>query len=156
MSFVDEYTNFIFLEDQLEPADIIFIPGSDERALALKAAGLWKEGYAPVLLPSGKYGKLTGHFTGEPGFKTEWEYFRHILITEGVPKEAVWKEDQATFPETELLVCPVATKGVSRDNWFLEEESIRLVLNEMKHCGTQFHEIFLEHRKELRKLSGVR
>lgn len=198
MSFVDEYTNFIFLEDQLEPADIIFIPGSDERALALKAAGLWKEGYAPVLLPSGKYGKLTGHFTGEPGFKTEWEYFRHILITEGVPKGAVWKEDQATFtyenalrsrevtdragltvrkailccqayharraklyyqvcfPETELLVCPVATKGVSRDNWFLEEESIRLVLNEMKHCGTQFHEIFLEHRKELRKLSGVR
>ena len=36
MSFVDEYTNFIFLEDQLESADIIFIPGSDERALALK------------------------------------------------------------------------------------------------------------------------
>lgn len=191
MSFVDEYTDFIFLEDQPEPADIIFIPGSDQGALALRAAALWKEGYAPVVLPSGKYGKLTGHFTGEGGYETEWEYFHHILRENGVPEEAIWREDQATFtyenalcsrrvtdraglsvkkailccqayharraklyyqvcfPEAEILVCPSVTKGVSRDNWFLEEASIRLVLNEMKHCGTQFHEIFLENRKKL-------
>lgn len=190
MSFVDEYTNFIFLEDQLEPADIIFIPGSDQGALALRAAALWKEGYAPVLLPSGKYGKLVGHFSGEGGYETEWEYFHHILREEGVPEEAILREDQATFtyenairsrevtdgkgitvkkailccqayharraklyyqvcfPEAKILVCPVVTKGVSRDNWFMGEESIRLVLNEMKHCGTQFHEIFLENSRK--------
>lgn len=190
MSFVDEYTDFIFLEDKLEPSDIIFIPGSDEGALAIRAAALWKEGYAPVLLPSGKYGKLAGHFSGESRFETEWAYFHHLLREEGVPEEAIWREDMATFtyenaiysrkvtdregltvkkailccqayharraklyyqvcfPKTEILVCPVETKGVNRENWFLQEESIRLVLTEMKHCGTQFYEIFLENSKK--------
>ncbi|MCD8241850.1 MAG: YdcF family protein, partial [Lachnospiraceae bacterium] len=71
MSFVDVYTDFIFLENEPERADIIFIPGSDEGVLAVRAAALWKEGYAPLLLPSGKYGKLVGHFTGDPRFTTE-------------------------------------------------------------------------------------
>lgn len=187
MSFIDEYTNFIFLEDQPEKADIIFIPGSEEGALALRAAGLWKEGYAPLLLPSGKYGKLVGYFAGEGGFETEWAYFRHLLRKEGVPEQAILKEEQATFtyenalrsrevtdaagiqvrtailccqayharraklyyqvcfPEARILVCPVVTKGISRDNWYRSEQSIDLVLNEVKHCGTQFHEIFREH-----------
>ena len=29
MSYIDEYTKFIFLEDEPERADIIFLPGSD-------------------------------------------------------------------------------------------------------------------------------
>ena len=53
MSFIDEYTEFVFLEDEPEKADIIFLPGSDEGALAVRAAKLWKAGYAPVILPSG-------------------------------------------------------------------------------------------------------
>ena len=44
MSFIDEYTKFIFLEDEPECADIIFLPGSDEGALAVHAAELWKAG----------------------------------------------------------------------------------------------------------------
>lgn len=187
MSFIDEYTNFIFLEDEPEPADIIFIPGSEEGALALRAAGLWKEGYAPVLLPSGKYGKLAGRFTGDAAFETEWAWFCRLLRQEGVPKEAIWREDRATFtyenalrsrevtdraglavrkailccqayharraklyyqvcfPEAEILVCPVVTKGISRDNWYQSEKGIQTVLTEMKHCGTQFKEIMMEH-----------
>jgi len=190
MGFVDEYTNFIFLEDEPKPADIIFIPGSDEGALALRAAQLWKKGYAPVLLPSGKYGKLAGKFLKDPAFETEWEYLSHILRNEGVPKEAIWKEDQATFtyenalrsrevtdragllvkrailccqayharraklyyqvcfPEAEILVCPVVTRDVSRENWFLSEKGIRMVLTEVEHCGSQFGEIFLEFMKK--------
>lgn len=193
MSFVDEYTNFIFLEDEPEKADIIFVPGSDEGALAVRAAKLWKDGYAPFILPSGRYGKLVGHFSGDPAFKTEWEYLYHILRREGVPEDAVLREDQATFtyenaiysrrltdaegitvhkallccqafharrarlyyqvcfPEAEILVCPVETKGVNRDNWHLQEEGTKLVLNEMKQCGTQFHEIFREYREEKTK-----
>ena len=79
MSFIDEYTKFIFLEDEPECADIIFLPGSDEGALAVHAAELWKAGCAPVVLPSGKYAKLTGHFSGDPAYETEWAYFCHIL-----------------------------------------------------------------------------
>ncbi len=190
MSFIDEYTKFVFLEDVLKPADIIFLPGSEEEALALRAAGLWKEGYAPVILPSGKYGKLRGYFAKDPAFQTEWEYFYHILTEAGVPKECVWREDQATFtfenalrsrevtdkkglcvkkailccqayharraklyyqvcfPDADILVCPVVTKGISRDNWYNSMEGIRTVLTEVKNCGAQFEDIML---KEMRK-----
>jgi uncharacterized SAM-binding protein YcdF (DUF218 family) len=188
MSFVDEYTKFIFLEDELKAADVIFLPGSEEGALAHRAADLWKDGYAPVLLPSGRYGKLTGRFAKAP-FETEWAYMASILQEDGVPAEAIWKEDQATFtyenaiysrkvtdakglkvqrailccqayharraklyyqvcfPEAEILVSPVVTKGVSRENWYQTEEGTRLVLTEVEHCGSQFHEIFREYRE---------
>lgn len=186
MSFVDEYTNFVFLEDRPEPADIIFIPGSDEGALALRAAALWREGYAPVLLPSGKYGKLAGKFLKDEAFSTEWEYLHSILRREGVPEEAILREEEATFtyenalrsrevtdkagiavrkailccqayharraklyyqvcfPEAQILVCPVVTKDVNKENWFLSEKGIRMVLTEVEHCGSQFGEIFLK------------
>lgn len=183
---IEEYTRFIFLEHELKPADILFLPGSQEAALARRAAALWREGYAPVILPSGKYAKLEGSFTGDPAFRTEWEYFRHILIEEGVPKEQIWREEEATFtyenalrsrevtdraglsvrrailccqayharraslyyqvcfPEAELLICPVVTKGISRDNWYQSERGIDLVLTEVKHCGSQFGQILRE------------
>lgn len=183
MSFIDEYTEFVFLEDEPEKADIIFLPGSDEGALAVRAAKLWKAGYAPVILPSGRYAKWTGRFAGDPAYETEWAYFHHILRKEGVPEECIWREDEATFtyenamrsrevtdkagfsvgkallccqayharrarlyyqvcfPEAEILVCPVVTKGISRENWYRTERGIDLVLTEMKHCGTQFGKI---------------
>ncbi len=196
MSFVDAYTDFIFLEDPPERADIIFLPGSAEGDLARHAARLWREGYAPYLLPSGKYGKLEGRFAGDERFATEWEYFAHILQEEGVPGSAVLREDTATFtyenalrsrevtdaaglrirrailccqayharraklyyqvcfPEAEIRVFPVATKGVTRENWYLSEEGIRTVLSEVERCGSQFGEIFLEHMKKSRESDG--
>ena len=48
------------------------------------------------------------------------------------------------FPETELLICPVVTKGISRDNWFLDEDKIDVVLGEVERCGSQFHRIIKE------------
>lgn len=190
MSVLDEYTKFIFLEDEPEHADIIFLPGSDQGALALRAAQLWKAGYAPVILPSGRYGKLAGKFTGDPAYHTEWEYLHHLLREQGVPDEAVWKEDRATFtyenalrsrevtdaaglkvrkallccqayharraslyyqacfPEARILVCPVETKGINRENWYQSEEGIQLVLTEVKHCGSQFGEVVRKAAKK--------
>ena len=186
MSFIDEYTNFIFLEQEPEPADILFLPGSSEGVLARRAAELWRQGFAPVILPSGKYAKLTGAFSGDPAFRTEWEYFHQILREEGVPESVIWREEEATFtyenalysrkvtdragltvkkallccqayharraslyyqvcfPEARILVCPVVTKGISRENWFRTEKGIDLVLTEMKHCGSQFGQIMRE------------
>ena len=193
MSFVEEYTRFIFLEDEPEKADVIFLPGSDQGELAKQAAKLWKSGYAPYIIPSGKYGKLVGRFLADPDCETECEYFAGILRKEGVPEEAILWEPEATytyenaiksraltdrmgmqikkailccqayharraklyyqvcFPEAEILVCPVKTKGIDKDNWYLSEAGTELVLNEMKHCGTQFHEIFREFREKTGK-----
>lgn len=48
---------------------------------------------------------------------------------------------QLLFPETEFFVCPAQTRGINRNNWFLEEKKIDLVLEEVERCGRQFHKI---------------
>ena len=186
MKFIDDMTDFIFVEHKPEKADIIFIPGGDQGALAVKAAKLYQEGYAPRVLPSGRFSKPVGRCM-IPGYETEWEFLRDILIENGVPGEAVLEEREATFtyenaifsrkvtdamgltveraslcpqacharrallyyevlyPETEFLVCPAVTRGISRDNWFLEEDKIDVVLGELERCGSQFHEILRQY-----------
>lgn len=182
-------TNFIFLEDEPEAADVIFLPGSEEGSLAKTAAALYLKGLAPIIVPSGKYAKWTGHsIVGR--FETESDYFAHLLMEEGVPAEAILKEREATytyqnaintrklldergitvrkallcpqayharrsklyyqvlFPETEILVCPTVTKGITRDNWYRSEKGRETVLGEIERCGSQFHEIVREHENE--------
>lgn len=184
--FLEELTNFIFLEDEPQKADVIFVPGSEEGALAKTAAKLYLEGYAPIIVPSGKYAKWTGHsIVG--GFETESDYFAHLMMEEGVPESAIIKEREATytyqnaintrklldergmevkrallccqayharrsklyyqvlFPDTEILVCPTVTKGITRENWFKSRETAELVLGEIERCGSQFHEIVAEY-----------
>ena len=192
MSFVDVYTDFIFIENQPEQADMIFLPGSAEGALPVRAAQLWKEGYAPLVLPSGKYSKLTGYFTGHGDHETEWDYFHEILLKEGVADHAILQEKQATYtyenaiyskkvtdkegmevkkailccmpyharrallyyqllyPETEFFVCPAKESPITAENWYLSKEGIETVLGEVERCGSQFHEILNEIKKEVR------
>ena len=57
----DIYTEFMVREDRPEKSDMIFVPVSEEGSLAVRAAERWRAGLAPVILPSGKYAKLTGH-----------------------------------------------------------------------------------------------
>lgn len=184
--FLEEMTNFIFLEDEPRKADVIFVPGSEEGALAKTAAKLYLEGFAPLIIPSGKYAKWTGHsIVG--AFETESDYFAYLMMEEGVPEEAILKEREATytyqnaintrrllderqikvnrailcpqayharrsklyyqvlFPDTEILVVPTVTKGITKDNWFKNRETADIVLGEIERCGSQFHEIVAEY-----------
>ena len=177
--FYDGITDFIFIENQPEKADVIFLPGGHYPEGARRAASLYQEGWAPFIIPSGRYPKPVGYFSGEE--KSEWEYLRKILLENGVPDSAILKEDQATytwenaifsrretdrlgmkiekallccqafharraltyylqqFPETNILVIPVETRGINRNNWFLDPEKTDVVLGELEKCGTQFH-----------------
>lgn len=184
--FLEEMTNFIFLEDKPQKADVIFVPGSEEGVLAKTAAKLYLEGYAPFIVPSGKYAKWTGKsIVGE--FETESDYFAHLMMENGVPESAILKEREATytyqnaintrkildergieakkailccqayharrsklyyqvlFPDTEILVCPTVTKGITRENWFKNRETANIVLGEIERCGSQFHDIVAEY-----------
>ena len=94
--FLQDITDFIFLEDEPKKADVIFIPGSNEGDLARTAAKLYHQGYAPLLIPSGKYAKWTGHSLVEE-FETESDHFAKILMEEGVPESAIIKERAATY-----------------------------------------------------------
>ena len=184
--FLEEMTNFIFLEDAPKKSDVIFVPGSEEGALAKTAAKLFLEGYAPLIIPSGKYAKWTGHSIVDQ-FETESDYFAYLMMEEGVPEEAILKEREATytyqnaintrklldeweievkrailccqayharrsklyyqilFPDTDILVVPTITKGITRNNWFKSRETADIVLGEIERCGSQFHEIVAEY-----------
>lgn len=94
--FLKEMTDFIFLEDEPQNSDVIFLPGSEEGILAKTAAGLYHQGMAPLIVPSGKYAKWTGHSMVDL-FETESDYFADLLLKYGVPEEAILKEREATY-----------------------------------------------------------
>ena len=52
---------------------------------------------------------------------------------------------QALFPETRILVTPTVTQGIRREDWFGRPKTIDLVLQEVEHCGSQFHEILKKY-----------
>ena len=56
--FIQAVNEFIFVEDQPEKADVIFVPGSRKIENAIRAAELYKAGYAPYVLPSGRFSTL--------------------------------------------------------------------------------------------------
>ena len=98
-TFYQCITDFIFVNDPLQKADVIFVPGNRNPAAARHAAQLYREGWADLILPSGRFAKTAGCFddpTGK-GYRTEWEYLHAVLVEEGVPETAILREDQATF-----------------------------------------------------------
>lgn len=94
--FLQDMTDFIFLSDEPQASEVIFLPGSEEGSLAQTAADLYHRGLAPLIVPSGKYAKWTGQsIVG--GFETESDYFEYLLLKAGVPAEAILKEREATY-----------------------------------------------------------
>lgn len=96
MKFYQCITEFVFVEDQPEPADIIFLPGGNYPDAARNAAALYHAGYAPYIMPSGRYSISDGKFERQ-GFETECDYLSEILRMEGVPDSAILRENQATY-----------------------------------------------------------
>ena len=108
MAFYDGITQFIFVEDPPQKADVIFLPGGAYPEAALYAAQLYQARYAPIVLPSGKYSIVKGRFELSPqeaqktpyaaeGCQTEWEYLSRILQQNGVPRKAILREDRAKY-----------------------------------------------------------
>ena len=104
--FIRAVTEFIFVEDQPEQADVILVPGSRKIENAIRAAALYRAGYAPYVLPSGRYATTYGRFLGVPeryqaeypdAYETEWAFLRAVLRKHGVPDSAILREDQATY-----------------------------------------------------------
>ena len=62
--FLNYFTDYIFVKDEPQKADVIFVPGNGYPQMAAHAAELWKEGFAPYVLPSGRYSTVLGHFAG--------------------------------------------------------------------------------------------
>lgn len=102
-------TDFVFQETIIEPADVILIPGGARRQLMERAAELYRQGMAPLVLPSGG---------ANPRLRdgvSEWQYLRDTGVELGVPAEAILKEDQATntFENAERSLAVLRQAGVT-------------------------------------------
>jgi len=80
------------LHHQLEKADCILALGSHDLRVANRAADLWLEGMAPLIVFSGGLGNLTLGMWTEP----EADQFAGIAINMGVPESAILVENRST------------------------------------------------------------
>lgn len=121
--FIKEITSFIFVENKPEKADIIFVPGSNWLEPAERAAELWLDGYAPYILPSGKYSMSKGCFPGpktksnkyNKTYNTEWEFMKDIALSYGVKESAIIKEDKAEWTKQNAFNSRAATDEMKVD-----------------------------------------
>lgn len=116
-AFLKQITDFIFVEQKPEKSDIIFIPGSGFPQLAEEAAELYHRGFAPKILPSGRYSITLGHFGGvqekqdayRETYDTEWDFLSQVLREKNVPAEVILKEDQATYTYENAIYSKAVT-----------------------------------------------
>lgn len=72
MRIIDDTSDFIFVQDEIQKADIIFIPGGSHPELGEYTAELWKQGLAPLIMPSGGVSIKTGKFNGVKSKKEQF------------------------------------------------------------------------------------
>lgn len=103
--FITHYEDFIFMDDEPEKADIIFVPGNGYPQMAEHAAQLYRDGYAPLIMPSGKFSVVAQGFAGvlakknryDKNYHTECDFLTDVLLSNGVPDTAIIKEERATY-----------------------------------------------------------
>ena len=77
---------------RLVPSDCILALGSHDTRVAERAAELYLQGWAPLLIFAGGLGRLTeGMWT-----ETEAELFARIAVEKGVPRNAILVENRST------------------------------------------------------------
>ena len=103
MKIIDDITNFIFLDDEMQKSDIIFIPGGSHPELGEYASEVWKQGFAPYIMPSGGVSIKTGKFNGvkskkeiyNKNYKTDCDFLADVLMINGVAQNSILFEDKS-------------------------------------------------------------
>lgn len=83
--------DYLAVTDVPDRADVIFVFGSQALAVPKRAAELYHDGYAPIVLASGRYGRMTRDVFDQP----EALVFRDRLVQDGVPPAAIVTETEA-------------------------------------------------------------
>lgn len=87
------------MHHELSPSDAILALGSLDSRVAERAADLWHQGLAPVVVLSGGIGRLTGKLDTNP----EADKFREILLHRGVPSDVILVENTSTNTGANLI-----------------------------------------------------
>ena len=114
---INDIGNFIFVSDEPEKADVIFLPGGSHPAQPEYASELYHRGYAKWLIPSGGVSVKRDKWPGvrskadiyNGDYRSDCEFFTDVLLKNGVPASAIIREDQS---------------GHTRDNAFLSRKIV--------------------------------
>lgn len=114
---ITDISNFIFVSDEPEKADAIFLPGGSFPEQPEYAAELYRQGYARWLVPSGGISVKRDKWPGvrskadkyDGDYQSDCEFLTDVLLKNGVPASAMIGEDQS---------------GHTRDNAFLSREVV--------------------------------
>ncbi len=82
--------DYMLMHQELKQADLIFVLGSNDIRVADRAAELFLQGFAPLVVCSGGNGKNTKYV------ETEAKVFSERMIKLGVPREKIILEPNST------------------------------------------------------------
>lgn len=88
--------DYMLMHQELKPADAILVFGSHDTRPAERGAELFLEGWAPLLVFSGGFGRVT---SAEDWTKPEAEIFAEIAVQIGVPQEKILIENSSSNSE---------------------------------------------------------
>lgn len=108
---IQDITDFIFVSDQPQKADIIFVAGGSYPEHAETAAALYHGKYAPLIHIGGGVSITTGKFPGPKSkskiytgeYATEFDFFYDVLQKNDVPEEAIIGENESSFTQENAM-----------------------------------------------------
>ena len=114
---IKDITNFIFVEDEPQKADAIFLPGGSHPEQPEYAVELYHKGYAKWLIPSGGVSVKCDKWPGvrskadiyNGDYQSDCEFFTDVFVKNGVPADVIVGEDKS---------------GHTRDNAFLSRMAV--------------------------------
>lgn len=112
--------NYHVLNQALKKADCILALGSNDLRVAERAAQLFLDGWAPLLIFSGGAGRLTEGMWG----KSEAEMFADIAIKMGIPSSAILVESKSTNTGENVQFTKklLAGKGINPESFILVQK----------------------------------
>lgn len=111
ISLAQQLWDYHHMQHTLQLADCILTLGSHDTRVAERAAELYHEGWAPLLIFSGGLGRLTKSEWKE----TEAEIFKQIAIQKGVPSAAILTENESTNTGENILFTQQLLKTLNKD-----------------------------------------
>ena len=114
---ITDISNYIFVSDEPEKVEAIFLPGGSHPEQPEYAARLYHKGYAKWLIPSGGISAKVDKWPGvrskadiyNGDYQSDCEFFTDVFIRNGVPSEAIIGENKSVH---------------TRDNAFLSREIV--------------------------------
>lgn len=112
--------NYHHMEHSLKKADCILALGSHDLRVANRAAELYLQGWAPLLVVSGGLGNFTKEYWTEP----EADQFARIALESGVPEAAILVENKSTNTGENIVFTQqlLAAKGLDPQSFIVVQK----------------------------------